>query len=359
MNIAFYISNDLSAGGAERVVVNLANHFCSLGNNITVITPTKNCTEFQLSTSINRVLLEENNKSLYPLVRSIKRIVLLRKALIKNKIQVLFAFLDGAVKYSIIATRFSNIKVVVSERNDPNQYFKTVGEKFWIRLMYDMANAAVFQTSDAKAWFNKKIQNRSKVIFNPVQDDFYNTERSIEENYIVTCGRYEPQKNQRMLVDAMEIACAKYPELKLSIWGTGSLEDELNDYIRERGLTDTISLEGNAVNVPNVLKKAELFVLSSDFEGAPNALMEAMAMGIPSISTDCQCGGPRMLLGENENGLLVPVSDAKSMAAAICSLHKNKELQKFYSENSKSFAEKFRMENIFSEWKSIIEIALN
>ena len=358
MNIAFYISNDLSAGGAERVVVNLANRFSDDGYNVTVITPTKAEGEFPLSLSVNRELIEENVRGINRIEKSYKRLKYLRFLLKKNKIQVLFAFLDGAVNYSVLATRFSNVKVIVSERNDPRQYFKTFFQKFWIRSIYDLADAAVFQTPDAKSWFNKSIQNRSKIIYNPVRDEFYNKERTPVSNRIVTCGRYEPQKNHLMLIEAMEIAVKTHPELKLSIYGAGALGKHLNECIIEKGLCQNVFIEGNALDVPEVLKNAELFVLSSDFEGAPNALMEAMAMGIPSISTDCPCGGPKMFFRNNENGLLVPVGDSTAMADAICKLHENKQLQKIYSEKGKVFAESFRMDNIFGEWKSIIQLAL-
>lgn len=357
MKIAFYISHPLNDGGAERVVTNLANAFVSENYNVTVITPYRDHSEYYIDPKVERHYLDEGIQT-NRIIRPFSRIYRLRKYLKKNNIKVLFAFLDGAVNYSVLATRFSNIKVVVSERNDPRQYFKTFAQKFWIRTIYDMADAAVFQTPDAKSWFNKSIQRRSKIIYNPVRDEFYDKELQPTPNRIITCGRYEPQKNHRMLIEAMEIVVKKHPELNLSIYGAGGLEKHLNKLIEEKGLCNNVYLEGSALDVPKVLKSSELFVLSSDFEGAPNALMEAMAMGIPSISTDCPCGGPKMFFGNNDNGLLVPVEDSQAMADAICYLHENKNLQKIYSERGRVFAERFRMDNIFSEWKSIIELAL-
>lgn len=357
MRIAFYISHPLNDGGAERVVTNLANAFASQYYDVTIITPFRSHPEYFVENSVHRYYLDEENLG-NKISRPIYRIFRLRKFLKKNNIKVLFAFLDGAVNYSVLATRFSGVKVIVSERNDPCQYFKTFAQKLWIRTIYDLADAAVFQTPEAKSFFNRSIQKRSKIIYNPVRDEFYTNNLEPIANRIVTCGRYEPQKNHYMLIEAMNIAIRTYPNLKLSIYGAGALEKQLNDYINECGLCENVFIEGNALNVPNVLKSAEIFVLSSDFEGAPNALMEAMAMGVPSVSTDCPCGGPKMFFGNNENGLLVPVGDSQAMAEAICKLHEDKQLQKNFSVKGRIFAERFRMDNIFNEWKSIIEIAL-
>lgn len=357
MKIAFYISNPLNDGGAERVVTNLANTFVSKGYSVTVITPYRANIEYQVDDRVCRYYIDEEVYS-NRITRPVSRIFRLRRYLKIHKIKVLFAFLDGAVNYSVLATRFSDVRVIVSERNDPRQYFKTIIQKLWIRTIYDMADAAVFQTPDAKKWFNKSIQQRSKIIYNPVRDEFYDNEHNPIENRVITCGRLDRQKNHHMLIDAMVQVVKKYPMLKLSVFGIGQLKGDLDAYIREKRLEDNIILEGNCQDIPSVLKTAEFFVLSSDFEGAPNALMEAMAMGVPSISTDCPCGGPKMLLGNNENGLLVPVGDSKAMADAICKLHKDKLLQNKYSERGKIFAERFRMANIFSEWESIIDMAL-
>lgn len=358
MKIAFYVNNSLSGGGAERVVANLANAFSENGYDVTVITSTITHNEYTLNSSIKRELLEEKNNYRNIILRALNRIYILRSILKKNNIKVLFAFLDGAVIYSVLATRFSNVKVVVSKRNDPRQYYKMFYQKFWIRTIYDLANAAVFQTPDARSWFNISIQKRSKIIYNPVRDEFYDKDYVPIINNIVTFGRYVSQKNHHMLIDAMAIAIKKFPELKLSIFGSGKLKTELQNHIVNKGLTNNIILKENTLDVSSILRTAEIFVLSSDFEGAPNALMEAMAVGVPSISTDCPCGGPKMLLGDNENGCLVPVANVECMAEAICKLHIDKQRQMVYSQRSKIYAERFRINNVFREWQSIIDIAL-
>lgn len=356
MNIAFYISNPLLNGGAERVVSNLANAFVQK-DNVAIITPFRAENEYHIDSRIRRFYLDED-VSRVAILRVVTRTFRLRRYLARQKVQVLFAFLDGAVEYAVLATCFTNTKVIVSERNAPEQFYKIWWKKMWLRMMYDTADAAVFQTPNAQKWFNQSIQHRSKIIYNPVRDDFYNVERSPVANRIVTCGRYVPQKNHHMLIDAMSIATQRYPELKLSIFGTGELRNSLQEHIRRVGLVHSITLEGNITEVPSMLKTAEIFVLSSDFEGAPNALMEAMAVGVPAISTDCPCGGARMLLGENENGILVPVADIQSMADAICKLHADQVLQQMYSQRGSSFAEKFKISNIIKDWYSVIDMVI-
>lgn len=356
MNIAFYISNPLVNGGAERVVSNLANAFIQ-DDNVAIITPFRAENEYYIDSRIRRFYLDEDVIR-WSIPRAVTRIFRLRRYLITNKCQVLFTFLDGAVEYAILSTRITDVKVIVSERNDPSQYYKTWWQKVWLRTMYNVADAAVFQTQDAQKWFYHSIQHRSKIIYNPVREEFYDGQRYPIAGRIVTCGRYTPQKNHHMLIDAMAIAVKRYPALNLSIYGTGELKDDLQEHIHQAGVEDNIILEGNVQDVPSVLKTAEIFVLSSNFEGVPNALMEAMAMGIPIISTNCPCGGPKMLLGNNENGKLVPVADIQSMADAICELHADQVQQQIYSQRSSSFAEKFKISNVIKDWYSVIDMVM-
>jgi glycosyltransferase involved in cell wall biosynthesis len=184
-----------------------------------------------------------------------------------------------------------------------------------MKYLYKKADGFVFQTEDAAKYFEGIIKCDSKIIPNPINPKFikepYKGER---EKNIVTVGRLESQKNQKMLIEAFGKIESKYPEYSLLIYGDGSKKEELQDLIKEKGLENKVILKGKIDDVENVIDKAKMFVLSSDYEGMPNALMEAMALGLPCISTDCPCGGPRYLMENGKSGLLVPVGNSDAMA---------------------------------------------
>ena len=156
-----------------------------------------------------------------------------------------------------------------------------------------------------------------------------------------------------MLIEAMKKVKEKVDNVQLRIYGEGSLQAELEQQIDQMGLSASVFLMGKTDNVPDVLSNAEVFVLSSDFEGMPNALMEAIAMGLPCISTDCSCGGPKMLLRE-DNGILVPVGNTDAMANAIIEmLTGNNKLE--YAKRAKLFSNNFKPDTIYNEWKCYLE----
>ena len=144
-------------------------------------------------------------------------------------------------------------------------------------------------------------------------------------------------------------------EESLWIYGDGPLKNGLSSLIEQYGLQDRVFLPGATTNVPAVLASAEIFVLSSDYEGLPNALMEAMAMGLPCISTDCPCGGPRALM-EHSQKFLIPVGDRSALAQAIFSLATDKNLREAASAANRTDAQRFRPETVFDEWRKFAEL---
>ena len=124
-------------------------------------------------------------------------------------------------------------------------------------------------------------------------------------------------------------------------------------------MEDRIIFAGDTNNVPEKLASCKIFVLSSDYEGMPNALMEAMASGVPCVSTDCPCGGPKELIINNQDGVLVPINDVDRMSSALSELLRNDRLRKKLGDNAKKRAEKFKAERIYSIWKQYFEKVIN
>jgi glycosyltransferase involved in cell wall biosynthesis len=239
-------------------------------------------------------------------------------------------------------------------RNDPNcEYGGKLGG-FVGKHMIPHADGCVFQTKEAKSWFPKEFQKKSAVIMNDVDKVFFETER-VGGSHIVTLGRLSSQKNQKLLINAYSKIAGKYLETDLMIYGIGALKDELEEQIRTLGLSDRVRLMGLTKDVPTILAHAGYFVLSSDYEGMPNALMEALAIGVPCISTDCPCGGPRTLMKDGENGLLIPVGDESRLIEALDKLLSNQELADRLGQNAKEEAKKYRTEKVFEQWKEYVE----
>ncbi|RKW56659.1 MAG: glycosyltransferase, partial [Lachnospiraceae bacterium] len=206
-------------------------------------------------------------------------------------------------------------------------------------------------------YFNKKIQYNSKIILNPVDPIFFESKRSENCKGIVTFGRLDKQKNHRLLIRAYANLLKKDKELEeLYIYGDGELRDELEKIIERKNLKNKVHLLGNVKDVAKILSSSKLFVLSSDFEGLPNVLMEAMACGTPVISTDCPCGGPRMLITNENEGILVGCNDSEGLEVAIKKLIYDKSALEEMSVATRNRAKSFESLKILKEWEEYLNL---
>ena len=222
------------------------------------------------------------------------------------------------------------------------------------KYLLPLADGCIFQTEQAKHWFPERLQNKSRVIPNAVKPVFFEVDPQPVPGRVITCGRLHPQKNHKLLIDAFLDAAADIPEAELLIYGEGELRQEMEAYIAEKCEAQRVKLMGNTSDVPGVLANAACFVLSSDYEGMPNALMEAMAAGVPCISTDCPCGGPEMLIENGKSGLLVPVGDRDALTAAIRKVLTDAEAAQQLGKEARSAAENFLPEKIFAQWRQYL-----
>ena len=307
--LLFYI-NALNGGGAERVMSNLSSQFVDKGYEVLFATSYPADGEYELNKKIKRFNLESENIPCSKIKRNYVRVKRLRQICKREKPDVLVAFMAEPNFRAIIATIGLKTKTVISVRNDPEKEYAGRLMNFVGKYILPMADGCVFQTEEAKKWFPKKLQNKSTIIFNAVKREFFEAKRKPVNGLIVTCGRLEEQKNHILLIKAFFNVVKKNPNAYLHIYGEGSLKDYLQSLIDNLGLNHSVKLMGQTNDVVSVLEKADVFVLSSFYEGMPNALMEAMAVGVPCIATDCPCGGARMLLNDN-NGILI--KDRKSV----------------------------------------------
>ncbi len=322
-HIAFFTLT-LSRGGAERVIANLCNNALSGNYRVSIITCMNKPVGYELKPGIEHICIEKTSDIHYKNLgeRFLNRRKLLKEVLEECKPDVLLCFLPEPNFLALSLKKHFKFPMIISVRNDPVREYKNPVYQAIMRVLYPKADGYVFQTKQAMDYFSfsKHIEEEGCVIPNPLGEEFINYTRLKEEERrkeIVNVGKLDAQKNQMMLIKAFAKIADKFPEYKLHVFGEGSKREELERTIKDYGLEGRIVLRGNVSDLPKQIEAAALFVLSSDYEGMPNALMEAMAMGIPSISTDCPCGGPDFLIQDGVNGLLVPVGDEEQTAEAI------------------------------------------
>lgn len=347
-----FANHSLANGGAERVISLLSSHFAEAGYITLLICNIKADWEYPVSKNVQRFFLNENTSKFRP-IAAIQRIWRLRQICKKERVEVLVGFMSMS-EYSVYATCGIRTKNIISIRNDPDMLYPGHMKKMYTRFLLSKADGAVFQTEEAKNWFPNKLQKKSTIIFNPIGESFYQKAHKPVPNLLVATGRLHAQKNYPMLLSAFAIVRNDINDAHLEIYGKGYLEKELKNLTEKLKLGNSVVFKGQTDDIPSALSKADVFVLASNFEGMPNSLMEAMAMGIPCVATDSPCGGSRMLIGKSQRGILVPVNDKNAFAHAIVTLLKQKDLKNQLGNEAKEFATRFSLKNVAKEWESYI-----
>jgi GalNAc-alpha-(1->4)-GalNAc-alpha-(1->3)-diNAcBac-PP-undecaprenol alpha-1,4-N-acetyl-D-galactosaminyltransferase len=343
-----FIIGALSFGGAERVICNLANEFSRNNHDVILIALHKREPSYMLNKEITVINGVNGNT---PLLIAIN----LRKILKREKAQVVISFMT----HINIVTIFSNLglksKVFISERSNPYMAPKQLTRKLLRDIFYPLASGVVFQTEDAQNYFSKKIKKKSVVIPNPVfiEEKLANFTK---EKRIITVGRLVKPKRQDVLIKAFGKIYDKFPRYTLEIYGEGPEKENLNNLIAELDLEKSVFLRGVSKELHSKIRNAQLFVLTSEYEGMPNALMEAMALGIPSISTDCPIGGPKSVIDNMVNGILVPVNEEEKLVKSIDLLLSNEKLRNKISLESSKVKNNFSLQKIAKEWENFVDL---
>ena len=354
MKILFCIGS-LEKGGAERVISNLANTF-SQNEDIDIVT-TIDRVEYELNQKVKLHSLDEKNGNV-GILNKLFRVKKLYKLIKKIKPNIIVTFLPEPSYRVLLLRKFIKLPIIVSVRNDPKIEYSTFKRKVLMKLLYPLADGFVFQTEEAKDFFSKEIQTKSVIIPNPIKKEFL--ERKIYEgkrdNIIVSVGRLEEQKNHELLIDAFYKLNKEIKDYKLVIYGEGSLRAKLEKKIKELNMQDRILLPGIVDNVPEKIERAKLFTMSSNYEGMPNALMEAMALGLICVSTDCPCGGPRFLINDGVNGFLFELKNKCELAKIIKKILKEMSYDelKRIMKNARESTLNLREEKINNIWHNYI-----
>mgnify|MGYP001031823113 FL=1 len=356
--IVFYIAT-LTRGGAERVIVNLANYFCRQGWQVYMVTLEADEGLYPMEAGIRKVVLTADGKGSIPgrVGNALGRITQVRRLLKKTHAAALVSFIGKTNLRAILACLFLKTKVFVSVRSAPaREYPGRMG--LLAKMLFGLADGIVFQSEGAQAFFSGAVRKKSRILPNPLSPEYVREPYSGKRrNEIVTVGRMDRVKNHALLLEAFSLVTQKRPDmhLHLTIYGDGDCMEALQKQAKSLDLQSAVSMPGDCRNIPERIQDARLFVLSSDFEGMPNAVAEAFALGIPVVSTDCPSGGARMLVGENERGLLVPTGDAEEMARAMLRILEDQELEECLRQSALEFSRTLHPDKIHGMWKNYIE----
>lgn len=357
MKIAFYISS-LGKGGAERVISNLANYFSSNKNNEVYMILERPTINYDISSSVKVIILDNKIKKynfITKKTRYLKYIHKLKKIFKEIDPDIIVPFLAMPAFMTLISKN-KNSRVIVGVRNDPKTEYTTFLKKKLMLSLYPKADGFVFQTRDAQEYFKNIISCKQTIIYNAISRDFLNY-KSVEtkKKKIVSVGRLHWQKNYPLLIDAFEHINKKYSEYKLVIYGEGSEREKLQRIIDDKNLTKQVLLVGNVDDVKKNISNASLFVMTSDFEGMPNALIEALVLGLPVISTDCPCGGPRELIDNNKNGILIKPGNKEELIEAIDKILRDDKFAKQLGNEAQRIIDKVNPDYINNQWKKFID----
>ncbi|MFQ6791393.1 MAG: glycosyltransferase [Thomasclavelia sp.] len=350
-----YTIGQMGNGGAERVISILANA-SSKENEITIITLFSKQLDYKLNENVNYLFIDVSDLK-NPLHRFFKRLFLIRKEINKISPDIIISFLSIVNIYILLSLLFSKYRIILCERNDPNHEPNGILKKLLRSFLYSIRknNYFVFQTHYAQKYFNKKIQKKSCIIFNPIKKDLPVVEK--EPSNITCVARLTEDKNIPLLINAYSKICRRY-DCHLQIFGRGHLYENLVHLVNVLGITDKVEFMGFRSNVHQYMRNSKIFVLPSNYEGISNALIEAMAMGIPCISTDSPAYGARELIKNDVNGYLIECDNEKKLINCIVELLEDNEKWNRISINSYKIREILDEDKIVNQWNIFIKKVL-
>ena len=342
----------MQSGGAERVMATLCNEL-ALRHQIRLLSMKEAVSDYSLNEQIDFIGGNVQNQS------AIKSVLFTKHQIDEWKPDVILSFMTKSNIIALLAAKVSKhrVPVVIAERANP--YYAKPVFKVIRRFLYPSASGCVFQTEQAKEYYKKILKCDSVVLRNPLNPDFnvkpYEGKRT---QRIVTMGRLSPEKNQKLLIEAFSKIADKFPAYNVEIFGEGPMRGELEQCIEGYGLSNRIFLMGRKDNVQQYIADAEIFVLPSNSEGMPNALIEAMALGLTCIATDCPIGGSAVIIQHEQNGLLIPMNDVKGLTNALEELLNDKIYARKLGAVACKVSEDFGATKVCREWEAFLcEIA--
>lgn len=361
MRIACVIATN-SSGGAERVMSIITKYFAEVGNDVFLINWDRNSDFYNIDKRVTIIKLGEK----YPgfvaatnhFMKCVKGIISLKDCFRKIRPDVVIPFLIHSEILAIEACRQLNIPVVTSVRNGLSHY--TWWQRLYRKIRYPKIAGVVFQSDKISRCKDFKCVRNKAVIMNPIDFNAVTNNHILRRDYnkIISVGRLTKQKNQILLLKAFHKIHHKYQNTHLHIFGEGEMRAELEQLIEDLHLLDCVKLEGIILNAASLHSDAGMFVLSSDMEGFPNALIEAMANGIPSISSDFDTGVASELITNGVNGYTFLVGDEEDLARKMSFILADNVLADNMGENSRDIVNILDYRVIGNQWVNFLKKCL-
>lgn len=380
----------MKGGGAERVASLLMNEFHRCGYDVEFVL-TSSTSEAVVRTDLNKevplvFLQEHGSRKGLRVISSVicrlfeackipvpafaaylsfiseysKEIKQLRQKLEENPDMTVIAFLPPTIPMAVLAARGLPNRVIISERGNPKRLMKSrYGEKF-VQKYYSQISAAVFQTKEARDTYPANVREKGVVISNPIKSDLPEPFAGERNKNITTFCRISLQKNLPMLIEAYSLLHQEYPEYKLRIIGDALNEEgkevqrAIHEQMKQLELEDAVDFLPFSSHVHEDILEDFMYVNSSDYEGISNAMLEAMAIGMPVVCTDCPIGGAHATIQHEVNGMLVPVGDTQAMYLAMKQIIEDEELAQRLSSNAAKLRENLSLENIAKQWMELV-----
>lgn len=320
-HICFYIGS-LHKGGAERVFVNLAEYFRQEGYRVTMVTQYRfpQEEEYVLPAGVKRVLsdLTENELSNSRIINFIRRVRKLRRIWKREKPNLVLSCIGKNNFMTVVTTMATRTKAVVSVVGEAKEEYPGRLMRLLANLLFPYADGVILQTERSRSFFHRRVGKRAVILPNSLNPDFIRPRyEGVREKRIVSVGRMDDNKNHEMMLRAFAALADRYPEHTLTLYGDGERKGYLRKLAEELGIAGRVRMPGVIPDVAAQIEKAELFLLTSYSEGVSNALIEALALGLPVIATDVPSGGTVELIEDGVNGVVIPPGDTAALERAM------------------------------------------
>lgn len=365
MKIVLLVSS-MHSGGAERVAATLCNAWARRGDDVTLVATYSGRGEchYALTDGVRLVYLADLVSDRGSRILGYGfRLRALRRFIEEQKPDIVISFLTNVNIMAALAMRGSGIPLILSERIDPGASTDFPTYMRWLcRLVYPVADIVTVQTESITGAMRALAPRarRIEVIPNPVPEAIFETPlprrhpHQGERRRLLAMGRLAPQKQMDHLVGAFEALAPENPDVDLWIWGEGELKSQLERQVRESGLEQRVFLPGRTDTPWAEMAGSEMLVLVSAYEGFPNVMLEAMALGLPCVAYDCP-SGPRELSEEGQAAILVPLNDRERLRAEIARLLGDPDArQRIGARAAASVRQRYRLASVLAEWDRLI-----
>ncbi len=352
-NILF-VTNSISFGGAAKILCFVAESLHKRNHNVCIVNlkATKNVTTYERNVNVGIAVYTVESKGRSGQIAEIKKIA---KEFSAN---VIIGFTGFPSFYASLVGKALRIPSIMSERGDPNRTNTTSIKSAIVNFIVNRCSGGVFQTDGARTFYGRGLQKRGTVIPNPIFIEGEVPERKGEtrEKTVVSVARLDNfQKRYDVMLDAFRLFSQKHPEYILKLYGKGNDEEIIRTWVKERGLDERVQFMGLTTQPMADIYRDGMFLITSDFEGISNSLLEAMAVGLPCVSTDHTPGGARLLITDHENGLLAPIGNAEALASAMCEFADDPQLAEKCGRNARDVANRFEPQKIIDMWEEYIK----